>query len=156
VIDPFQTDVGQRRACRDRPRRPHGYIDFRPQLSSIALAALAAERASFGLIYVDGSHLFEDVIHRRLLRLPHARPRRRYPVRRLLDRSRRQSAQLRTANWSGWTSRSIYSAHRADGGSLKYQGRQARWQGASSGLHAPRLRHARLDVPLKTLLARVR
>lgn len=37
------------------------YVDFREQSSSIALPQLLAEREKFQLIYVDGSHLFEDV-----------------------------------------------------------------------------------------------
>jgi predicted O-methyltransferase YrrM len=38
-----------------------GYLDFRPVVSSIALPTLIGEEASFELIYIDGSHLFEEV-----------------------------------------------------------------------------------------------
>ncbi|MFN3410424.1 MAG: class I SAM-dependent methyltransferase [Limisphaerales bacterium] len=38
-----------------------GYLDFRPGFSSLELAALVREGRQFDLIYIDGSHLFEDV-----------------------------------------------------------------------------------------------
>jgi len=37
------------------------YLDFRPQLSSVVLPRLLENGEQFDLIYVDGSHLFEDV-----------------------------------------------------------------------------------------------
>lgn len=37
------------------------YLDFRPSFSSSELPRLLASGSRFGLIYVDGSHLFEDV-----------------------------------------------------------------------------------------------
>lgn len=62
AIDPFQTgvwdDVGLI-ALQESGLRP--YLDFRPFPSSAALPQLIAEGAAFDLIYVDGSHLFEDV-----------------------------------------------------------------------------------------------
>jgi hypothetical protein len=61
VIDPFQNDGTTPRW--PRSSAPASRLHRLPAaLSSIALAAVSAERASFALIYVDGSHLFEDVI----------------------------------------------------------------------------------------------
>jgi hypothetical protein len=37
------------------------YLDFRSALSSVALPHLIADAVTFDLIYIDGSHLFEDV-----------------------------------------------------------------------------------------------
>ena len=37
------------------------YLDFRRQFSSLALPGLILEGRKFGLVYIDGSHLFEDV-----------------------------------------------------------------------------------------------
>ena len=39
-----------------------GYLDFREDYSCFALPQLAHENAAFQLIYVDGSHLIEDVL----------------------------------------------------------------------------------------------
>jgi hypothetical protein len=38
-----------------------GYMDFRQAYSALELPKLAASGARFDLVYVDGSHLFEDV-----------------------------------------------------------------------------------------------
>lgn len=38
-----------------------GYLDFRRTFSHLALPQLVEEGAKFDLIYIDGSHLFEDV-----------------------------------------------------------------------------------------------
>jgi hypothetical protein len=38
-----------------------GYLDFRADFSSIALPTLIREGAKFELIYIDGSHFFDDV-----------------------------------------------------------------------------------------------
>src|SRR5439155_19740700 len=38
-----------------------GYVDVRESLSSYELARLAEAGERFGLIYIDGSHRFEDV-----------------------------------------------------------------------------------------------
>ena len=62
AIDPFQTaifdEVGliviEASGLRD-------YLDMRIALSSLALPQLVAEAATFELIYIDGSHLFEDI-----------------------------------------------------------------------------------------------
>lgn len=37
------------------------YLDFRPQFSSLLLPRLVENGEQFDLVYVDGSHLFEDV-----------------------------------------------------------------------------------------------
>jgi predicted O-methyltransferase YrrM len=62
AIDPFQTTVWDDAALVALENAGlRGYLDFRPQFSSVALPGLIAEEATFELIYIDGSHLFEDV-----------------------------------------------------------------------------------------------
>jgi len=62
AIDPIQTSFWNDAALTALENaRLRGYLDFRPVASSIALPALIREEASFELIYIDGSHLFEDV-----------------------------------------------------------------------------------------------
>lgn len=39
-----------------------GYLDFGLAFSALEMSHLCTECSSFGLIYIDGSHLFEDVI----------------------------------------------------------------------------------------------
>jgi hypothetical protein len=38
-----------------------GYMDFRQAYSALELPKLIEQGTQFGLVYVDGSHLFEDV-----------------------------------------------------------------------------------------------
>jgi predicted O-methyltransferase YrrM len=38
-----------------------GYLDFRPVFSSLELPKLISDGARFDLVYIDGSHLFENV-----------------------------------------------------------------------------------------------
>ena len=38
-----------------------GYVNFQPHFSSIILPRLVEENEQFDLVYIDGSHLFEDV-----------------------------------------------------------------------------------------------
>jgi predicted O-methyltransferase YrrM len=38
-----------------------GYVEVREQLSSLALPKMLEEKLKFGLVYIDGSHRFEDV-----------------------------------------------------------------------------------------------
>ena len=62
AIDPFQTDVWDEVGLIALENaRLRQYLDFRPAFSSVVLPQLVAEGAKFDLIYVDGSHLFEDV-----------------------------------------------------------------------------------------------
>lgn len=62
AVDPFETvewdDVGLV-AVENAGLR--GYLDYRDASSGVALPRLIAEGAVFELIYIDGSHLFEDV-----------------------------------------------------------------------------------------------
>lgn len=122
AFDPFQADGWDNAALAALDRAGlSGYLDFRPQLSSVGLAMLASDNARFGLIYVDGSHLFEDVFMDACFGF------------RMLDEggvilfddsSIDHVAKVLgfvTANWGGWTSEIDLSPHRADGGSLKYQ-----------------------------------
>lgn len=38
-----------------------GYVEVREQLSAVALPKIVEENLKFGLVYIDGSHRFEDV-----------------------------------------------------------------------------------------------
>lgn len=122
AVDPFQLSGWDNAAVAAMDRAGlTGYLDLRTQLSSIALASLAAEGAAFGLIYVDGSHLFEDVFVDAYFGL------------RLLEEGGvilfddctidhvAKVLSFVNANWSGWTQEIDLSRHREDGGSLKYQ-----------------------------------
>lgn len=62
ALDPFQAKVWDNAALRNLDEAGlGGYVEIREQYSSAALPALVAELREFDLIYVDGSHLFEDV-----------------------------------------------------------------------------------------------
>jgi Methyltransferase domain len=62
AIDPIQTSLWHDAGLVALEKAGlRGYLDFRPVLSSIALPMLIGEQVSFELIYIDGSHLFEDV-----------------------------------------------------------------------------------------------
>jgi hypothetical protein len=121
VMDPFQARDWDNAALAAVERAGlSGYIDFRPQYSSIALASLAESGATFGLIYVDGSHVFEDVFIDAY-----------FGVRMLepggiilfddcmIDHVAKVLAFV-TANWDGFIREVDLSSHRDDGGSLRY------------------------------------
>jgi predicted O-methyltransferase YrrM len=62
AIDPFQASVWDE--CGLMALEHEGlrdYLDFRPDFSSAALPKLVAEGRTYDVIYIDGSHLFEDV-----------------------------------------------------------------------------------------------
>src|SRR2546430_12092216 len=62
AIDPAQTSLwkdGALAALENAGLR--GYLDFRAEFSSIALPTLIRDGAKFELIYIDGSHFFDDV-----------------------------------------------------------------------------------------------
>jgi predicted O-methyltransferase YrrM len=62
AIDPYQDVVWDDCALVTLDKAGvRDFVDVRRQLSSAALPALASEGRRFDLIYVDGSHLFEDV-----------------------------------------------------------------------------------------------
>lgn len=62
AIDPFQTSVWDYCGLDVIDRAGLApYFDFRPGPSAQELAELQRTRAGFGLVYVDGSHLVEDV-----------------------------------------------------------------------------------------------
>jgi predicted O-methyltransferase YrrM len=121
VVDPFQAEWDNAALAAFNRAGLDGYLDFRSELSATTLPALTAQRAAFGLIYVDGSHLFEDVFVDAYFGF------------RLLsndglilfdDSSIDHVARVLsfvTANWSGWTEEVDLSRYRADGGSLRYQ-----------------------------------
>lgn len=122
AVDPYQAEGWDNAALAALERAGlDGYVDFRPQQSAIALGALLAQDARFGMIYVDGSHWFEDVFVDAYFGF------------RLLDDggvilfddcSIAHVAKVLafvTANWSGWTREIDLSGYRPDGGSLRYQ-----------------------------------
>jgi cephalosporin hydroxylase len=62
AIDPFQATVWDDAGVLALERNSLiGYVEVCRQPSATALAAMVAEGRTFDLIYVDGSHLFEDV-----------------------------------------------------------------------------------------------
>jgi predicted O-methyltransferase YrrM len=62
AIDPFQDSVWDDCGLVAIEKSDlAGYLDFRKAFSSIELPKLVSEESRFDLIYIDGSHLFEDV-----------------------------------------------------------------------------------------------
>ena len=62
AIDPFQQALWDNSGLMALDRAGlSAYVEFRSKLSSIALAELLDEGRTFDLIYVDGSHRFDDV-----------------------------------------------------------------------------------------------
>ena len=62
ALDPFQSSVWDDSGLLGIERAGlQGYLDFRPAFSCIVLPRLLSEKAVFDLVYIDGSHLFEDV-----------------------------------------------------------------------------------------------
>lgn len=61
AIDPFQNDWNNKALIALDEAGLRGYLDFRPEFSSLALPTLVREGARFELIFVDGSHFFDDV-----------------------------------------------------------------------------------------------
>jgi predicted O-methyltransferase YrrM len=61
AIDPFQTDWNDMALVTLDNAGLRGYLDFRPEFSSVALPTLVREGARFELIFFDGSHFFDDV-----------------------------------------------------------------------------------------------
>jgi predicted O-methyltransferase YrrM len=102
-----------------------GYVDVREQPSAIALAELVGRRATFDLIYVDGSHLFDDVFVDAY-----------FGFRLLSDTGLilfddctidhvSKVLKFVTTNWQGWTDEVDLSPYRPDGQSVRYKiGRQ--------------------------------
>ena len=62
ALDPYQSSVWDGCGLQNIDRAGlAGYLDFRPNFSSLELPKLVGEDNRFGLVYVDGSHLIEDV-----------------------------------------------------------------------------------------------
>jgi hypothetical protein len=63
AIDPWQSDgwLDESGLLAIENAGLSGYLDFKPQPSSLALPLLFQGGAKFDLAYIDGSHLFEDV-----------------------------------------------------------------------------------------------
>lgn len=63
AIDPFQSSTWKRAGLMAIERAGLAqYLDFREDLSCLELPRLVGADARFGMIYIDGSHLFEDVM----------------------------------------------------------------------------------------------
>ena len=62
AVDPFQQQVWDDAGLLALERAElAGYVNFQPYFSSIILPRLVEENGQFDLVYIDGSHLFEDV-----------------------------------------------------------------------------------------------
>jgi hypothetical protein len=62
ALDPFQESIWDLTGLRAMERAGlSGYLDFRPAFSALELPKLLEGREQFEMVYVDGSHLFEDV-----------------------------------------------------------------------------------------------
>jgi cephalosporin hydroxylase len=62
ALDPFQATVWDDAGLLLAEQAGlSSYLDFRPQFSSLELPSLIREGRKFDLVYVDGSHIFEDV-----------------------------------------------------------------------------------------------
>lgn len=62
ALDPFQKEAWDDAGLLTVERAGlSDYLDFRPQFSCLALPHLYERGERFGLIYIDGSHVFEDV-----------------------------------------------------------------------------------------------
>lgn len=61
AIDPLQHHFGNNGLQAVERAGLKRYLDFKPESSSMVLPQLLREDRRFGLIYIDGSHLFEDV-----------------------------------------------------------------------------------------------
>jgi cephalosporin hydroxylase len=63
AIDPYQTTTWDSCGLMAIERAGlKGYLDFREAFSALELPKLFESGARFGLVYIDGSHLFEDVL----------------------------------------------------------------------------------------------
>ena len=62
AIDPYQRSVWDNSGLLGLDRAGlRAYVEFHEQLSAVTLPALAAQGRTFDLIYIDGSHRFDDV-----------------------------------------------------------------------------------------------
>jgi hypothetical protein len=62
VLDPFQETVWDRTGLLAMERAGlSGYLDFRPAFSALELPKMFKRHEQFEMVYVDGSHLVEDV-----------------------------------------------------------------------------------------------
>ena len=62
ALDPFQKQVWDDTGLMAVERAElTGFVDFRPAFSSLELPRLMEAKEQYDLVYIDGSHLFEDV-----------------------------------------------------------------------------------------------
>jgi predicted O-methyltransferase YrrM len=122
AIDPFQRtvwdDCGRQRLS---AAALDGYVEIREGRSSAVLPELIAEGRAFDLIYVDGSHLFEDVFVDAY-----------FSAQLLVDGGLvlfddctndhvAKVLKFIKRNWNGWIVESDISGYRPDGSSVRHQ-----------------------------------
>jgi predicted O-methyltransferase YrrM len=62
AVDPFQMTVWDEAGLLAVEKAGlAGFLDVRPTFSHLELPALLSQKTAFDLVYIDGSHLFEDV-----------------------------------------------------------------------------------------------
>lgn len=122
VIDPYQVEGWDSAGLTAVDRAGLGsFVDFRPEPSALALPALLRQERRYGLIYVDGSHFFDDVFVDAY-----------YGFRLLTDDGVMllddcttdhvaKVVKFITTNWDGWTDEIDLSAYRPGGATVKYQ-----------------------------------
>jgi len=122
ALDPFQVSDWDNAGLAALLRAGlDGYVEFRPHRSDEGLMSLVGEGQTFSLIYIDGSHLFEDVFVDAS-----------FAFRVLaddgivlfddctIDHVAKVLSFVR-ANWCGWTEEVDLSRYRPAGGSLRYK-----------------------------------
>ena len=122
VIDPYQVDGWDSAGLAAIGRAGLGaFVDFRSEPSALALPALLRQERRYGLIYIDGSHFFDDVFVDAY-----------YGFRLLADDGVMlfddcttdhvaKVVKFITTNWDNWTSEVDLSGHRPGGATLKYR-----------------------------------
>lgn len=97
------------------------YVEVREELSSLALPQLLREGRAFDLIYIDGSHFFDDVF----VDVYYAARLLKYGGVMMLDDSStdhiRKVVRFLRANWSGWVGEVSLGPYRSDARTLKYR-----------------------------------
>jgi predicted O-methyltransferase YrrM len=128
AIDPFQESLWDNSGVMALSRAGlSGYVEFRAKLSSVALAELVDEGRTFDLIYVDGSHRFDDVFVDAYFGLRLLSPN---GVIFFDDSSTPDVAKVLryvSTNWGSWTAEIDLVPYRSGGSSLMY--RLGRWMG---------------------------
>jgi cephalosporin hydroxylase len=122
ALDPYQQSVWDNAGLMAiRSAGLDGYVDFRPQLSANGLARLLDEGRQFDLIYVDGSHQFDDVFVDAYFAFRLAAD---HGLVFFDDCSTSHVAKVLSyvsANWSDWTHEWDLTAFHPEGGSVRHR-----------------------------------